>query len=123
MLYNSLYIHECKIIKTDGILRLLDKEKVLEWDEKARVEIFEASHLGVEDECLFETKNTIVSSRRDRNSGKGPSHRNVSWFNVRRYVHESDESPMTRLAGLSFNTIQVQHQKDLKDILRCLVNI
>lgn len=92
---------------------------MLEWDEKVRVEIFEASHLGVEDECLFDTKNTIISNWKNENSGKGPSYRNVSWFNVRRYVHESDESAMTRLAGLSFNMIQVQHQKDLKDILRC----
>ncbi|XP_057764715.1 alpha-farnesene synthase-like [Salvia miltiorrhiza] len=109
-------------VSQDGILELLDGEEklVAQWDdEKARAEIFEASHLGVEGECTFDQK-----LNDDVGKNKYSCHRNVRWFNVRRYMHEiNNKSVIHRLAGLSFNTIQVQHQNDLKDILRWWRNL
>lgn len=81
--------------------------------------MIEASHMGVEDECLFDrTKAFATKNLNEVGENKYSCHRNVRWFNVRRYLHENNKSVIHRLAGLSFNTIQVQHQKDLKDIIR-----
>ncbi|KAG6419125.1 hypothetical protein SASPL_121336 [Salvia splendens] len=38
-------------------------------------------------------------------------------------MHDNNNSVIHRLAGLSFNTIQVQHQNDLKDIIRWWRNV
>lgn len=97
-------------------MQLLDEEEKVaggvQWGDKARLEIFEASHLGVEGECLFDRAKAFDMKN------FSVCHRNVRWFNVRRYMHENNNSVTHRLAGLSFNTIQVQHQNDLKEIIR-----
>ncbi|KAG6416524.1 hypothetical protein SASPL_123956 [Salvia splendens] len=116
-LYFRILRHHGYHASQDGIVQLLDEaEKVtggVQWDDKARLEIFEASHLGVEGECLFERAKKAFDKKKF-----SVCHRNVRWFNVRRYMHENNNSVIHRLAGLSFNTIQVQHQNDLKDIIR-----
>ncbi|KAL1560140.1 alpha-farnesene synthase [Salvia divinorum] len=108
-------------VSQDGIVQLLDEEETVngsaQWDDKVRLEIFEASHLGVEGEFMFDRAKAFATKK------FSVCHRNVRWFNVRRYMHENNNSIIHRLAGLSFNTIQVQHQNDLKDIIRWWRNL
>ncbi|KAI3456387.1 hypothetical protein Pfo_013050 [Paulownia fortunei] len=125
-------------VSEDAILQLLDDEEKLitssHSDDKARAEIFEASHLSMEGESLldrakaFATKNLRRLNSNDDDqekiySAKCPSHWSVSWFNAKKHKHAHNKSILHRLAGLSFNIVQVQHQKDLKEILRWWRNL
>ncbi|XP_047944248.1 alpha-farnesene synthase-like [Salvia hispanica] len=120
-LYFRILRHHGYHVSQDGILQLLDaEEKVtrgVQWDDKARLEIFEASHLGVDSESLFDRAKAFAAKK------FSICHRNVRWFNVRSYMHENNNSVIHCLAGLSFNTIQLQHQNDLKDIIRWWRNL
>ncbi|KAL8467814.1 hypothetical protein ACS0TY_031163 [Phlomoides rotata] len=113
----------------DGIVQLLEDEKLMtgtECDDKAVVEIFEASHLEFEDEFLFDRAKAFAANLnlnsfdddKEIFSEKCPTHWSVSWFNAKKYINPTNKSLLHRLAGLSFNMIQVQHQMELKEILR-----
>lgn len=89
------------------------------WDEKARNEVFEASHLASDGECLLDAQNPNSNGvQEDIPSPMCPSHFTVTWFSTKKHMPPENESALHRLARLSFNTIQVQHQKELKKILR-----
>nr|AHI50307.1 ocimene synthase [Erythranthe cardinalis] len=114
-------------ISQDAILQLLDDEEKLitrAHDEspskydKAMAEIFEACHLALEGESLFDIGTKIYSD-------KCPSHWSVGWFNAKKHItYATNYNPtLHRLAGLSFNMVQLQHQRDLEEILRWWRNL
>ncbi|GER27212.1 terpene synthase [Striga asiatica] len=110
-------------VSQDSIIQLLDDETT-RLDDKTKVEIFEASHLALEDECLLDRAKGFIAKNPNSNGdhqGKinvVPSHWSVSWFNAKKNINEPKKSTLHRLARLSFNMVQIQHQKELKDILR-----
>ncbi|KAH6831348.1 hypothetical protein C2S53_011945 [Perilla frutescens var. hirtella] len=119
-------------VPQDTIVELLDNEEEEEEEEeltmgagadKARNEIFEASHLALDGECcLVDRAKAILENV--AGSGKCPWHLTVSWFNAKKHMRPAEnKSALHKLAGLSFNMIQVQHQKDLKEILRWWRNL
>ncbi|KAK6149810.1 hypothetical protein DH2020_017335 [Rehmannia glutinosa] len=115
-------------VSEDAILQLLDDEEKLittsHSDVKSRLEIFEASHLGLEDECLLDRAKVLFTAKNlNIYSAKCPSHWSVSWFNVKKQIHAHNNCILHKLAGLSFNMVQVQHQKELKEILRWWRNL
>ncbi|KAK4485476.1 hypothetical protein RD792_008118 [Penstemon davidsonii] len=124
-------------VSPDAFLCLMDDdEKFIKSafsDTKTIIEIFEASHLISEDECVvFDKAKTLASknltmhySCTDKiNSLKRPLHWSVSWFNVKkRILQAKNDSMLIQLARLSFNIVQVQHQNDLKEILRWWKNL
>ncbi|KAK4439290.1 Alpha-farnesene synthase [Sesamum alatum] len=129
-------------VSPDAILRTMEEEeeKLVTSacsDGKAMLEVFEASHLGLEDECLmdrakaFATKNIRVFNLDYDNDvekiGKFPLHWSVSWFNAKKHIQmiqaKTNKSTLQRLAGLSFNILQLQHQNELKQILRWWRNL
>ncbi|KAK4399001.1 Alpha-farnesene synthase [Sesamum angolense] len=122
-------------VSPDAIHRLMDKEEKLVMsarsDGKAMLEVFEASHLGLEDECLidrakaFATKHLRLSNFNDDldKIAKCPLHWSVNWYNARKHIQGKNKSTLHRLAGLSFNIIQVQHQNELKEVLRWWRNL
>ncbi|KAL3643357.1 hypothetical protein CASFOL_014172 [Castilleja foliolosa] len=101
---------------------LHDEDKIITtiMDDKAMVEIFEASHLAFEDEyCLLNKSKSLTDEAKNLNSSKCPSHWSVSWFNAKKHINAHDElSTLHRLASLSFNMVQAHHQQDLKEILK-----
>nr|QNC49789.1 terpene synthase 7 [Leucophyllum frutescens] len=129
-------------VSQDALLHLMDEEeKFMETtplDDKTKSEVFEACHLAMEGECLLDRAKpyTATSLRRaicsnvDESAGdistyspQDPLHWGVSWFNVKKYIHPNNKSTLLPLARLSFNVVQVQHQADLKEILRWWKNL
>ncbi|KAL0353208.1 UNVERIFIED_CONTAM: Alpha-farnesene synthase [Sesamum angustifolium] len=122
-------------VSPDAIHRLMDKEEKLvmsaRLDGKAMLEVFEASHLGLEDECLidrakaFATKHLRLSNfNYDLDKiAKCPLHWSVNWYNAKKHIQGKNKSMLHRLAGLSFNIIQVQHQNEQKEVLRWWRNL
>ncbi|KAL7088784.1 hypothetical protein ACP275_13G148600 [Erythranthe tilingii] len=134
-------------VSQDAILQLLDDhdEKLTmttrardsEYcDDKAIAEIFEASHLALDGENgLFDIIASHLSGLDSNDdddksySDKCPSHWSVAWFNAKKHIHvnnnnnNNNKSTLHRLAGLSFNMVQLHHQKDLKVILRWWRNL
>ncbi|KAL7088785.1 hypothetical protein ACP275_13G148700 [Erythranthe tilingii] len=111
-------------VSQDAILHLLDDEEKLiarahdsSENDKAMAEFFEACHLASEGESLFDVATKIYSD-------KCPSHWSVAWFNAKKHItHATNNPKLHRLAGLSYNTVQLQHQKDLEEILRWWRNL
>ncbi|PIN22184.1 Alpha-farnesene synthase [Handroanthus impetiginosus] len=105
--------------------------RILRQDAKAMHEIFEASHLATEDECLFDRGKTFAAAKNLTclnpdcylYSDKCPLHWSVTWFNVKAHVPSQNNTKLLRLAKLSFNMVQAQHQKELKEILRWWRNL
>ncbi|PIN14252.1 Alpha-farnesene synthase [Handroanthus impetiginosus] len=122
-------------VSQDAILQLLDDEEKLitrshSDNRKAIVEIFEASHVALENECLLDRAKAFATKNLKSNDDQGkiystkcPLHWSVSWFLAKKHMHANYYSILHRLARLSFNMVQVQHQKDLKDILRWWTNL
>ncbi|GFP86323.1 alpha-farnesene synthase [Phtheirospermum japonicum] len=124
-------------VSQDAILQLLDDEKIItttHLEDKSMVEVYEASHLALEDEhWLLDRVKSLIAARNSNsnddnqdvniNSAKCPAQLSVSWFNAKKHIHAQDKSALHRLAGLSFNIVQVQHQKDLMEILTWWKNL
>ncbi|XP_011096130.1 alpha-farnesene synthase [Sesamum indicum] len=122
-------------VSPDAIHRLMDKEEKLVMsarsDGKAMLQVFEASHLGLEDEWLidrakaFATNNLRLFNLNDDldKIAKCPLHWSVNWFNAKQHIQGKNKSTFHRLAGLSFNIVQVQHQNELKEVLRWWKNL
>lgn len=104
---------------------------------KGMIELFEASHLGLDGENILEEAKAFswgrlkeIISRVDDDdkvtkqvvhSLERPLHWRVQWFNIRSYIdfYEKEEGKnmaLLRLAKLNFNMVQAVHQKDLKHI-------
>ncbi|KAL3819751.1 hypothetical protein ACJIZ3_005656 [Penstemon smallii] len=124
-------------VSPDAFLCIMDDEekfiKSAFSDTKTIIEVFEASHLLAEDECVgFDKAKTLASKYLKMNysctyniySLKRPLHWSVSWFNVKKNILQAKHNAMLiKLARLSFNIVQVQHQNDLKEILRWWKNL
>ncbi|KAL9146567.1 hypothetical protein ABFS82_13G118800 [Erythranthe guttata] len=131
-------------VSQDAILELLDdhdeklsmtRARDSEYCDKAIAEIFEASHLALDGEnglfdiiaSYFSGLNSNDDDMDDKSySDKCPSHWSVAWFNAKKHIHVSNnnnKSTLHRLARLSFNMVQIHHQKDLKVILRWWRNL
>lgn len=125
-LYFRIVRHHGHHVPQDAIVQLLDEEEKSmmgeDWDDKARNEIFEASHLALDGECLLDRAKSF-RMQGNVHSAKFPLHLTVTWFNAKKHMPAENKSALHRLAGLSFNMIQVEHQKDLKEILRWWRNL
>ncbi|KAM3362564.1 (E,E)-alpha-farnesene synthase isoform X2 [Capsicum galapagoense] len=93
-------------------------------DPKTLVQLFEASHLALEDENMLDGARIFCTNNLKSSTNVIPLHWKVEWYNARRQlsIQENDESgskfeSSLRLAKLNFNMIQAEHQKDLVDIL------
>lgn len=64
-----------------------------------------------------ENKMTHMSSNR-LHYANYPSQGSIIWFNVKNNLNHTKNTSLHKLAGLSFNLVQDQHQKELKSILR-----
>ncbi|XP_019171893.1 PREDICTED: alpha-farnesene synthase-like [Ipomoea nil] len=106
---------------------------------KAILELFEASHLALEGEdilykariyCTEILKNLTSEDSDNRLVGSLllPSHLTANWYNVRREILQRENESMSNsqllhLAKLNFNIVQVEHQKNLVEILRWWRNL
>ncbi|PHT56198.1 hypothetical protein CQW23_04684 [Capsicum baccatum] len=93
-------------------------------DPKTMVQLFEASHLALEDENMLDGARIFCNKNLKSSTNIIPLHWMVEWYNARRQIskqeNEARESnlKLLQLAKLNFNIIQAEHQKDLADILR-----
>ncbi|KAM3285334.1 alpha-farnesene synthase isoform X1 [Capsicum chacoense] len=93
-------------------------------DPKTMVQLFEASHLALEDENMLDGARIFCNKNLKSSTNIIPLHWMVEWYNARRQIskqeNEARESnlKLLQLAKLNFNMIQAEHQKDLADILR-----
>ncbi|PIN22183.1 Alpha-farnesene synthase [Handroanthus impetiginosus] len=118
-------------VSQDEVLRVMNGDKFITRDAKAMLEISEASYLATEDECLFDRTKAFAAAKNFSclnpdyylYSDKCPLHWSVTWFNVKTHVRSQSNTKLLRLAKLSFNTVQAQHQKELKEILRWWRNL
>ncbi|XP_047262989.1 (E,E)-alpha-farnesene synthase isoform X2 [Capsicum annuum] len=92
-------------------------------DPKTMVQLFEASHLALEDENMLDGARIFCNKNLKSSTNIIPLHWMVEWYNARRQIskqeNEARESnlKLLQLAKLNFNIIQAEHQKDLADIL------
>ncbi|KAM7525187.1 hypothetical protein LguiA_015089 [Lonicera macranthoides] len=107
------------------------------------IELFEASHLALEDENILDdaksfTTSGLQSLRLSVNDDKlikrmdqaleVPLHWRVEWYNVKRHInlHEKEDKThpiLLELAKLNFNMVQATHQRDLREISRWWHNL
>ncbi|KAL3850834.1 hypothetical protein ACJIZ3_012716 [Penstemon smallii] len=131
-------------VSPDALVSLMDEEGFIRnahFDAKAIIEIFEASHLGMEDEFMLDRAKALATNclmRLSKSSAHEdniiniyhsannyfPLHWSVCWFNVKKHMmiqHDDEKNYSTallRLGRLSFNMVQLQHQTELKKLLR-----
>nr|QIQ56002.1 putative terpene synthase 11 [Eremophila drummondii] len=131
-------------VSQDALVHLMDEEKkfmaISRLDDKTKSEVFEACHLAMEGEFLLDRAKLYTTTclrgtiRSDVDESAGdiniyspqaqdPLHWGVSYFNVKKHIHPNNNSALLPLARLSFNIVQVQHQKDLKEIIRWWKNL
>ena len=109
---------------------------------KAMVSIFEASHLALEGEDILEKAQVVASiflknvyqyldvegGKEVHDALKLPFNLRVECFNIRNHIHgyakvSHSNLNLLKLAKLNCNMIQVVHQRELKDILRCICSV
>nr|GME01645.1 alpha-farnesene synthase-like [Ipomoea batatas] len=123
-------------VSQDVFLAFMDEmgEFTIKGGPKAILELFEASHLALEGEeilnkariyCTEILKNLTSEDSDNRLVGSLllPSHLTANWYNVRREILQRENESMSNsqllhLAKLNFNIVQVEHQKNLAEILR-----
>uniref|UniRef100_A0A1W7HBY1 Terpene synthase n=1 Tax=Scoparia dulcis TaxID=107240 RepID=A0A1W7HBY1_SCODU len=123
-------------VSPDMFLNFIDGEESLaantNSDAKPMLELYEASHFAKEGEGLLDRAKAVayknlkhfLSNNRGSNiyAPNCPLNQSVGWYNAKVHINGHDmiinrRSSMPRLARLSFNMVQAQHQKDLKEIL------
>nr|GLL24022.1 alpha-farnesene synthase-like [Ipomoea trifida] len=123
-------------VSQDVFLGFMDEmgEFTIKGGPKAILELFEASHLALEGEdILYKARiycTEILKNLTSEDSDNGlagslllPSHLTANWYNVRREILQRENESMSNsqllhLAKLNFNIVQVEHQKNLAEILR-----
>ncbi|KAK4491965.1 hypothetical protein RD792_002749 [Penstemon davidsonii] len=113
-------------VSPDALVSLMDDEGFItnaHSDAKAIIEIFEASHLAMEDEFMLDRAKALATDcliNAHEDNINFPLHWSVCWFNVKKHnmIIQHDSTVVLRLGRLSFNMVQFQHQTELKKLLR-----
>ncbi|KAM7500894.1 hypothetical protein LguiA_025308 [Lonicera macranthoides] len=95
---------------------------------KAMLELYEASHLALEDEHILNEASLSTAILKTSYALKLPLQWGVEWYNVKRQIQilgkeDNTNNVLLKLAKLNFNRVQAAHHKDLREILRWWRNL
>lgn len=106
----------------DKVNLLLKQTPYSKRNSRGILELFEASHLAVEeDEELMMIKAKAFSYHASHD--QLPCHWKTMWFDVRQQIHayevdDNHNNILLELARLNFNIVQAIHLQDLKEMSR-----